>query len=42
MFDKYKITLEVRSTATIAIWTIHPIVSLNIGDSLLLDKLENN
>ena len=42
MFDEYKITLGVRSTVTIATWTIYPMVSLNIGDSLLLDKLEND
>jgi len=42
IFYEYKITLGVRSTATIVTWTIYPIVSLNIGNSLLLDKLEND
>jgi len=40
VFDEYKITLGVRSIATIA--TIYPIVSLNIGNSLLLGKLAND
>ena len=42
MFDECKISLGVRFTATIVTWTIYLIVSLNIGDSLLLDKLEND